>query len=79
MIPEYAKSAFEIKDTDSKTEILNKRYWLYRDKIGRQIEAEQRLKEFEKKYDEIKRLKNNRKSTIDELKLQLAVESLLNE
>jgi hypothetical protein len=77
MIPTYARSNFDIKDTDSKAEILNKRYFLYRDKIGREFQEQERQRQFEKKYNEIKSMRG--KTTIESLKLQLAIEEILDE
>lgn len=78
MIPSYARHNFEIADTDDKQTILNKRFLLELDRIGRQIQIDEQLKEFERKYNEIKRLKQSSKATIDQLKLQLAIEDFLN-
>ena len=79
IIPEYCKSAFEITDTDNEYEILNKKYLIDRYNIGRKIQEQEQSRGFDEKYNEIKRMKNGFKSTIEQLKLQLAVESLLNE
>jgi hypothetical protein len=45
--------------------------------MSRQSEADERLNDFYKKYDEIKRMRS--RTTLEKLKLQLAIEELLNE
>jgi hypothetical protein len=74
MIPSYAKSYFEIKDGDDAGTTLNKKYLLDRDRINKQLEVEQKLNEFNKKYADIKKMKS--KTTLQQLQLQLAIEEL---
>jgi hypothetical protein len=74
MIPEHSKQYFNIKDDDTKNAILNKRYLLSRSNIGKKIELEQRLNDFNKKYTEIKKMKD--KTTLEKLQRQLVIEEL---
>jgi hypothetical protein len=53
MIPEHSKEYFIIKDDDTESAILNKRYLLSRNAIGKNIEFEHRLNDFNKKYTRV--------------------------
>lgn len=82
MIPDIARDNFIIKDTDDKQTILNKRFQLENDRLHRQYLAERKLEEinellrdFEIKYNELKKLKKD-KTTKGQLELQLALEEL---
>jgi hypothetical protein len=74
MIPEYSKQYFEIKDDDTEEAILNKRYLMSRNNIGKKIELEYRLNDFHEKYAEIKKMKD--KTTLEKLQRQLVIEEL---
>ena len=85
MIPHHALQHFEALDTDDKLTAINKLYHLNRDRITRRIQTERqltelnrRLDEFERQYNEIKKLRKN-KTTKGELELQLAIEELFSE
>ena len=69
------KSYFEIKDSDDDYVILNKKYLMSRYNISTQIQESQKLNDFNKKYDDIKQMRN--KTTLDKLKLQYALEEIL--
>ena len=77
IIPDYCRVHFEIKEGDDKITIQKKKYWCEWDRMSRQSEADRRINDFYKKYDEIKRMRN--RTTLEKLKLQLAIEELLNE
>lgn len=79
IIPNYAKSNFNITDTDSPQEIMNKRYLLDRYRIGNEIyskyEEQKKQNNFDKKYNRIMKLK-----TLEQLKAEItAIDKLLNE
>lgn len=74
----YMKN-FEIKDTDDKMTVLLKRYYQDSDMIQRKIEAEEKLNEFNNKYNDIKEMKRNSKTSIQELQLRSAIDELLGE
>lgn len=78
IIPEYARHNFDPKDTDDKLTAINKLYYLSNDKIARQMLTEQEQKEFDRKYNEIMRLKKD-KTAKGQLELQQAIEEFLEE
>ena len=69
------KSYFEIKDGDDDYLILNKKYLMSRFNISTQIQDSQKLNDFNKKYSDIKQMRN--KTTLEKLKLQYALEEIL--
>jgi len=82
MIPNYAKNNFDVNDSNNKLTIINKLYHVSRDRITRQIHVERQLSElnrrlvnFERQYNEIKKLKSDN-TTKGKLKIQLAIEEL---
>ena len=76
IISEYAKANyFQINKDDDDYVILNKRFLLERDRITRQIHSEQRRDEFLNKYNKIMSMRSQ--TTLEKLKIQLAVEELL--
>jgi hypothetical protein len=77
MIPQHAMKNFIINENDDKMTILLKNYYLSKDDIGKKINAENNVKDFNDKYNKIMKMRN--KTSIDNLKILLAVESLLNE
>lgn len=74
----YMKN-FEIKETDDIRTVLLKRYYQDSDMIQRKIEAEEKLNEFNDKYNDIKNMKRNSKTSIQELQLRSAIDELLGE
>lgn len=70
---------FEIKETDDIRTVLLKRYYQDSDMIQRKIEAEEKLNEFNDKYNDIKNMKRNSKTSIQELQLRSAIDELLGE
>ena len=77
MIPSYARYNFEIKESDDKQTILNKRFFLEMDRVSRQLKLDERLNDFDNRYREIKKMRN--KTPIEQLKLEVALHELLNE
>jgi len=77
-ISEYSKATyFQILKDDDDYVILNKRLLLEHDRIASQLHIQERLNDFENKYNEIKRLKKGGRTT-DELKMMIAIEALVN-
>lgn len=79
MIPTYALDNFKINPDDDKQTILNKRFLLEKDRINRQMDAKEKLKEFNDKYDNIKKMKQSMKTNAEKLTVLMAIDELLGE
>jgi hypothetical protein len=76
LIPHHAMKNFIVNENDDEFSIRLKNYYLSKNKIHRRQHAENNLKELNKKYDRILKMRN--KTSIEKLKIQLAIEELLN-
>jgi hypothetical protein len=76
-IDERYRFLYEINENDTPEQINFKKYMIKRDRIEREILDCEREKEFGEKYNKIMRMRN--KTSLEQLKLQVAVEELLDD